>query len=194
MAQSAHIPFATMSGCTALLLVHCMNKLFLAHVGDSRAIYVSESELETKTPKLSFRTKDHKPHLKKERARIEASGGDVRKSHGERHSRVYAGSSMHPGLAMSRALGDIFAHGCGVVHQPEIVQLNSQSEGEVVVGSDGLWEYTGGLEVAHMLTKKLDKPQEQAECIAAKAYKKWGEHDDSMTDDITVLTYKLQST
>ncbi|CAM9254056.1 unnamed protein product [Choristocarpus tenellus] len=97
-------------------------------------------------------TRDHKPHQKKELARIQASGGVVsplptNRSETERvrnlveegnegggnptHSqdgtfhvpRVWLRSGEGPGLAMSRSIGDKVAHSVGVTHEPELTEL-----------------------------------------------------------------------
>jgi serine/threonine protein phosphatase PrpC len=60
-----------------------------------------------------------------------------------------------PGLAMSRSLGDLVAHSCGVSSEPgkipftilsvllEITkhELDPEEDKFVILGSDGLWEF-----------------------------------------------------
>ena len=60
------------SGTTATVGLLQGNKLFVAHVGDSRGVLGSKKG----TKNSSFRiTTDHKPELPNETARIKATGG-----------------------------------------------------------------------------------------------------------------------
>ena len=64
-----------MSGCTAVTVLQYKNELYCANTGDSRAITIKfTSQCEWKQIELS---KDHKPEIPEEKARIVASGGRV---------------------------------------------------------------------------------------------------------------------
>ena len=108
------------SGSTCCSLVIQGRKLISANVGDSRAIIVHSSGTATQL------TRDHKPDLPDENARILGVGGRVTTSRKDPNGneigpkRVYLSNQDIPGLAMSRSLGDYLAHEAGVSHEPEI--------------------------------------------------------------------------
>ena len=78
-------------GTTVVINILVYNKLFSAHVGDSRAILVRGGH------GYAF-TKDHKPNYPKERERIESLGGSVKKV-----GSVYR---VDNNLSVARTLGD----------------------------------------------------------------------------------------
>merc|ERR1719422_1615387 len=94
---------AEMSGTTCTMAYHCFrqNKLWVAHVGDSRAIIGSADGALCQPLTI-----DHKPELEGEKRRIEAAGGRV-VFDGYFNHRVFVSNGMYPGLNMSRALGDL---------------------------------------------------------------------------------------
>lgn len=67
-------------------------------------------------------SRDHKPNLEDERARIERSGGKVAKyiENGIKVGpyRVWKKNEPYPGLAMSRSIGDLQASKIGVIATP----------------------------------------------------------------------------
>eukprot|EP01054_Gregarina_sp_Poly1_P000301 Gregarina_sp_Poly_1__300@NODE_1074_length_5174_cov_263_109262_g746_i0_p2_GENE_NODE_1074_length_5174_cov_263_109262_g746_i0NODE_1074_length_5174_cov_263_109262_g746_i0_p2_ORF_typecomplete_len504_score93_47PP2C/PF00481_21/3_3e35PP2C_2/PF13672_6/7_4e14SpoIIE/PF07228_12/0_00018_NODE_1074_length_5174_cov_263_109262_g746_i01051616 len=93
---------AALSGCTATVIIHDIEKkkLYVAHVGDSRAVLAQRnSEGQVKAVDL---TNDHKPTMEGEKARIESKGGEVKRLEGDIPFRVFLKDKMYPGLAMSR--------------------------------------------------------------------------------------------
>lgn len=58
---------------------------------------------------------DHKPQDPDERRRILSNGGEVVRIDGDVPQRVFARGQEVPGLAMSRAIGDLVARGLAVV-------------------------------------------------------------------------------
>lgn len=61
-------------GCTVISLIIFKNKMFIANLGDSRAIGVTSLNNVLTVEPLSF---DHKPKYPKERERIRSRGGDI---------------------------------------------------------------------------------------------------------------------
>jgi len=108
----------------------------LAHVADSTAV------LGKKDGGAEQLTRDHKPDLKDERARIEKAGGRV-VFDGYANHRIYAKSGRYPGLNMSRCLGDLMGHqNCGITAEPETKILTIASNDSVLLlCSDGVWEF-----------------------------------------------------
>jgi serine/threonine protein phosphatase PrpC len=180
------------SGSTATVLLHHQGHLYFAHVGDSRALIAGKEGLESGKPKLAFCTRDHKPTLIDEQARITAAGGEVRKLPYESVHRVYCQDANYPGLAMSRAFGDSIARQCGVISEPEISVLQDVGTAGacIVLASDGLWEFTRNKEVIEAL-RTIEKGSEQRiVCtLADQAVDKWLRNTRCVVDDITVIVY-----
>merc|ERR1740121_22906 len=94
---------ASLSGTTVTMAYHEVKDdiLWIAHVGDSRAVLAKTNGKEVEAEDL---TVDHKPDLPSERTRIESSGGRVLFD-GFYNHRVFSKNGMYPGLNMSRAIG-----------------------------------------------------------------------------------------
>lgn len=198
------------SGTTCVaVLIDSSNKLMVASVGDSRAILGVKRSTSYIPVKLN---PEHKPGDPPERKRIEAAGGSVCVRHkGADPSafpdggplRVWSrtGKGTYSGLCMSRSLGDILAHGDGVVHVPfrDIYPLE-EGDDFVVIASDGVWDMLSNRAVLDIATECIVKgrrgasgtwdPQDVSETIAKAARTKW-EKDHSRIDDITCLVVKL---
>ena len=95
-------------GCTASVVLHLDDMLYVANAGDSRSIVAIYDTRSGKT-KVVYASREDKPDLKDERARVERSGGKVYIPKDPRESsRVfYLDSNNQPrgGLAMGRSLG-----------------------------------------------------------------------------------------
>lgn len=140
-------------------------------------------------------TRDHKPDLKDERARIEKAGGRV-VFDGYANHRIYAKNGRYPGLNMSRCLGDLMGHqDCGISCEPEILQREIGSEDQVLLlCSDGVWEFITPKEAVALIA---EYPPEQAmaaaEKLAKQAWDRWiAEEGGAVVDDITVVLVHLQ--
>ena len=100
------------SGTTFTCAVIRGNRCTCANIGDSRTTIAYRTSHTTCCAQEL--TKDHKPDLPAEKARIEAKGGRVfavEYDDGvDGPMRVWLGNMDVPGLAMSRSLGDVVAH------------------------------------------------------------------------------------
>eukprot|EP00531_Pseudo-nitzschia_arenysensis_P010331 CAMPEP_0116142460 /NCGR_PEP_ID=MMETSP0329-20121206/14922_1 /TAXON_ID=697910 /ORGANISM="Pseudo-nitzschia arenysensis, Strain B593" /LENGTH=439 /DNA_ID=CAMNT_0003637701 /DNA_START=10 /DNA_END=1326 /DNA_ORIENTATION=+ len=107
------------AGCTATLVLRLGQKLFIANAGDSVSFvgvyFAGKSVSETESPhenvQIMFQSREDKPDLPEERARIIAAGGyvNIPKSSSGDVPRAYyidANRKARYGLAMSRSLGD----------------------------------------------------------------------------------------
>jgi len=57
-----------------------------------------------------------------------------------------------PGLAMSRSIGDFFAHTLGCICDPEIYTRKIEDEFSVIVlATDGVWEVLSNIQVATII-------------------------------------------
>ena len=135
------------SGSTVVLIHITPEKIISMNCGDSRAILI------TKKQNIVPLSRDHKPELPEERARIEASGGRVDKIYGMGPYRVWFKNEDYPGLAMSRSIGDKLAHKVGVSDIPEIKEFNIEDLDPlaIIVASDGIWEFMPNEDVKNIV-------------------------------------------
>lgn len=143
----------TDDGCTAVIACILGNKLWVAHVGDSRAVLSSRGEAKA----LSS---DHKPSRPDERERIENAGGVV----------VWAGTWRVGGvLAVSRAFGDRLLKQY-VVATPEVDVRTLKGDDEwLILATDGLWDVISNQEAVSLI-KDFKDPERAAIHLTDTAY------------------------
>ncbi|XP_003277637.1 probable protein phosphatase 1N [Nomascus leucogenys] len=138
-------PRVETGGSTAVALLVSPRFLYLAHCGDSRAVL-------SRAGAVAFSTEDHRPLRPRERERIHAAGGTIRR-------RRVEGS-----LAVSRALGDFaYKEAPGrppelqlVSAEPEVAALARQAEDEfMLLASDGVWDTVSGAALAGLVASRL---------------------------------------
>eukprot|EP00386_Alphamonas_edax_P009805 GDKI01032106.1.p1 GENE.GDKI01032106.1~~GDKI01032106.1.p1 ORF type:complete len:490 (+),score=124.36 GDKI01032106.1:157-1470(+) len=178
----------SLSGSTGTVILHRSKdqKLYVAHVGDSRAVLAQKGP-DGKLTAFDL-TNDHKPNLEHEKRRIHASGGQVRRLEGDIPYRVFLKGKLYPGLAMSRALGDTVGVSAGVIPEPEVneVSLSENRDIFVVMCSDGVWEFIQSQEAVDMVNKyPKAQVQEAAESLAAESWSRWISEEGNVVDDIT---------
>ena len=129
---NATIPTKGSGGCTASVLLRIDNKAYIANVGDSRTFIVVYHE-DTKHVRIVYQTREDKPHLDAEKARIEQMGGEVyipskeMMESGQDSSRTVImdqDTGFQSSLAMSRSLGDWDFSSAGVIALPTVEVLN----------------------------------------------------------------------
>lgn len=165
------------SGSCAVLLVLIESTVFVANVGDSRAILSRGRGRNA----ISL-TRDHKPGDPAEKLRIERNGGTVAKSpiadkDPEAPLRVYPG-----GLSVSRAFGDVTAKDPRLggnpnilTAKPEISTIRLDSEADfIVLACDGVFDKLSTQRVVETIWTTLDSEkrpasQEQRVRLAEKA-------------------------
>lgn len=174
------------SGTTASLAVFRGKKLLVAHVGDSRVVLAKRINDALVAVPI---TMDHKPTLPEEKARIEEHGGEVKRMPYDIPYRVFMKDKDYPGLSMSRAIGDLFAHSLGVISEPEVTELDITEEDEfLLLCSDGVWEFIKSEEAVELVGKYVAADAKQAgEKLAQLAWTRWLKNEDEVVDDITVI-------
>ena len=180
-----------LSGSTTTIIVHRDGNLYVAHVGDSRAIMCKQSKEEGI---LAFPlTRDHTPSLEDERRRIEANDGEVRRLDEWSPTRVFGQGANYPGLAMSRAIGDEIAKSFGVIADPEIKCIKvEKSDQFLTLSSDGVWEFMSNEEVINIIHENGKAvANKSANRVAELAFNTWLEKENNTTDDITCIIYYL---
>lgn len=139
-------------------------------------------------------TREHKPNVKEERARIEKAGGRV-VFDGYANHRVYAKNGRYPGLNMSRCLGDLLGHqdaGCSC--EPDVTERPLDDLDHVLlVCSDGVWEFISPQEAVTIVADfGPNKAMAAADRLAAEAWNRWIQEEGGLVvDDITVVVSYL---
>ncbi|EFN56024.1 hypothetical protein CHLNCDRAFT_57765 [Chlorella variabilis] len=187
---------ASLSGTTACCALLVGRRVLVASSGDSRAVVARHGaggELE-----VVPLTWDAKPSLPQEESRILMAGGVVKQLLDERGQRVGAyrvfrrGDDVLPGLAMSRSLGDLYAHAVGVSPEPI---LNTYTLGErdlfLILATDGLWDIMDNAAAADFVDRykaRRDAHVSCAEALTLEAQERWKAlHDEAIVDDISCV-------
>ncbi|GAB68759.1 protein phosphatase 2C domain containing protein [Plasmodium cynomolgi strain B] len=175
--------------CTIILYNFETKKIYSAHTGDSRAVMGKQNQ-QTNTFSAYNITEDHKPSLKLEKDRIVAFGGEVKKLQGDVSYRVFVKNEMYPGLAMSRAIGDITSSFIGVTCEPTINIFDKSEEDKfIIVATDGIWEFISSEECVQMVSRKRKKKVHVAmEEIIKESWRRW-ERIDTVDDMTLVILY-----
>mmetsp|Transcript_100846 Transcript_100846/g.252827 ORF Transcript_100846/g.252827 Transcript_100846/m.252827 type:complete len:980 (-) Transcript_100846:61-3000(-) len=173
------------SGAAGSVLVLEEQTVHIAFIGDARIMLGSWNRRDSR---MIFCTKDHKPELPEEKARLEASGSEVREID-PGSFRIYLPGSNFPGLTMSRAFGDTACN--GVLREPEYHKYVMQPTDQwyAIVASDGVWEFLEGEEVCNLTAKKLrlKGPQETINFLVQASRKRWAYCCGEYCDDITAI-------
>ncbi|CAO2170654.1 unnamed protein product [Urochloa humidicola] len=156
-------------GSTASTAVLVDNHLYVANVGDSRAVI-------SKAGKAIALSDDHKPNRSDEQKRIEDAGGVV----------TWSGTWRVGGiLAMSRAFGNHLLKRF-VVADPEIQDQEIDGELEfLILASDGLWDVVSN-EHAVAFVKDEDSPEAAARKLTEIAFRR------GSTDNITCIVVEFR--
>ena len=195
------------STCVSILLQkENINKIYVANVGDSRAIIVKQpiknTYNEDKNNNIwSFEqlSRDHNLLEKDEADRILKHGGEIQQYQNEKGEfegplRIYIKHEEGPGLAMSRSFGDVLGTIIGLIAEPEVTEYIIKKEDKVIIiASDGLWEYVSNEEVAEIVKNLIDKkdPDLIVNELYKISYEKWKKKDIGI-DDITIICILLK--
>lgn len=198
------------SGTTAVAAYRHRDKLFIANVGDSRAVLGccdkagEASAISTAGLRAIELSSDQRPAREDERRRILAEGGAVHQSSypvrqglGGAPIFVRAGPERvwdrtgRCGLCVTRALGDVSMHPF-VTAVPEISEYTLSAKDRVLVlGSDGVWDRIGSQEAVDIASKHRD-PNVAAREITNLARQRWHqETQGQVSDDITTVVMHL---
>ncbi|PNH12405.1 putative protein phosphatase 2C 64 [Tetrabaena socialis] len=181
------------SGSTAVVSYLKGKTLTTAWVGDSRGVLGRESKKGWEAIDL---TNDHKPTTPEEKARILKANGRVERLVDEMGQpmgpyRVWLQYAWIPGLAMSRALGDVLAHQVGVTSEPDhsVMELTPQDK-FIVLASDGVWEFISSKEAVDIVAQ-FDSAEEACRQLVDEAYQRWLTEEEGVVDDITAVVVRF---
>ena len=192
------------STCISILLKkNDISTVYIANVGDSRAIIIKENDNNIWT--FEQLSRDHKPTEEDEYNRIIEADGEIEAIEDDNGNwtgplRVWEKGSEGPGLAMTRSLGDKVGTKIGVVCTPEVSKYTIKDEDRAfIIASDGLWEYMPNQEVTEAVKELIIDMRESneisADIIANELFKqaviRWRQKEPGM-DDITIICVLLK--
>eukprot|EP00930_Biecheleria_cincta_P042276 TRINITY_DN29085_c0_g1_i1.p1 TRINITY_DN29085_c0_g1~~TRINITY_DN29085_c0_g1_i1.p1 ORF type:complete len:711 (-),score=101.46 TRINITY_DN29085_c0_g1_i1:104-2236(-) len=188
---------ARVSGTTAtVVLVMSDQRMLVAHVGDSRAVLGVRRRGEGHHWRCQDLTRDHKPDLPDERARIELCGAQVVTVGSPPNStcRVYTAQQAWPSINMSRSLGDLHAHSQGLSAEAEANFFESLwdpacEDAVLILGSDGIWDVIDGETAMSMVSSSAQQGSDPAIALAQEAYQRWSRRglQANYSDDISAV-------
>ncbi|CAA7405985.1 unnamed protein product [Spirodela intermedia] len=198
----------SMSGTTGIAVLVAGDALFVANVGDSRAVAGIWNGDSVVAEDLSS---DQTPFRKDEYQRVKLCGARVLtvdqvegikdpsiQSWGEADDddegdppRLWVQDGMYPGTAFTRSVGDAIAEKIGVTAEPEVLAAKITPDHMFfVVASDGVFEFLSSQAVVNMVAKFAD-PRDACAAIAAESYRLWLDHE-RRTDDMTIIVVHIK--
>ena len=182
------------SGTSCNLVIQLNLHLICASVGDSRSIIIYDDGTKTNQGIAVF-SNDHLPNLPNEMARIIKSGGMVKRLQNNLGQevgryRVFKSGQKHPGLPISRSLGDFIAKECGVINQPDLMELTiNQNFKYLIIGSGGIWRYLKNEDIRNVGNIYYQQGDIKFFCskLVEYAVETW-EKKDYCRDDITIVS------
>ncbi|KAL6557929.1 hypothetical protein OROMI_018279 [Orobanche minor] len=175
------------SGTTALTIVRQGDSVFLANVGDSRAVLGTTAD-DGNLVAVQL-TCDFKPNLPQEAERITQCQGRVYCLDDEPGVyRVWLPHVDSPGLAMSRAFGDYCIKDFGIISVPEVTQRQITSTDQfIVLATDGVWDVVSNQDAVEIVSTapNAEKSAKHLVECAAGAWKR--KRKGIATDDISAI-------
>ncbi|CAN8255762.1 unnamed protein product [Cochlearia groenlandica] len=181
------------SGTTALTVIRQGDVVYVANVGDSRAVLATVSD-DGSLAAVQL-TLDFKPNLPQEEERIIGCKGRVfcLKDEPGVH-RVWQPDAETPGLAMSRAFGDYCIKEYGLVSVPEVTQRHiSTKDHFIILASDGIWDVVSNQEAIEIVSATAE-PAKAAKRLVEQAVRAWNKKRRGISmDDMSVVCLFLHS-
>ncbi|KAK4266442.1 hypothetical protein QN277_027364 [Acacia crassicarpa] len=198
----------SMSGTTAITVLVIGDTLYVANVGDSRAVLAVKDGNRIVAKDLSS---DQTPFREDECERVKLCGARVlsfdqveglkdpniqtwgdEESEGRDPPRLWLPNALCPGTAFTRSVGDSLAETIGVIAIPEVSMVRlTPNHPFFVVASDGVFEFLSSQTVVDMAASYTD-PRDACAAIAGESYKLWLDHE-IRTDDITIIIVHIKS-
>jgi len=177
------------SGTTCVFGLLLEKTLYVANIGDSRAVMACRNGTTIEAKALS---RDHKPEVPEEAARIKENGGRIQTLPGPQNEdcgplRVWLADVNVPGLAMSRSIGDNVCQDVGVIHEPEIIPHEIQENDLFAIwASDGVWEFLSNEQAVNIVWENRQDLKIAANKLVEESANKW-KLEEEVIDDITCV-------
>ncbi|KAJ6876689.1 hypothetical protein NC651_029634 [Populus alba x Populus x berolinensis] len=175
------------SGTTALTIVRQGDHIFVANVGDSRAVLATTAD-DGSLVQVQL-TVDFKPNLPQETERILQCRGRVFCLDDEPGvHRVWQPDAESPGLAMSRAFGDYCVKNFGLISVPEVTQRHLTSEDQfVILATDGVWDVISNQEAVQIVSSTPDRAKAAKRLVQSAVHAWKRKRKGIATDDISAI-------
>jgi len=175
------------STCVCLLRQHRSRTVYVAWVGDSKAILIAPDGTVVK------RTLEHKPGNLEERERVTKMGCEVVTC---RHDdvellKVNVKGEEFPAISFTRSFGDQCVKALGVYAVPQVEEWkipSGRGDSFIFLGSDGIWEFMSEEEVGACLVGALKQGQTSEGALSTvfqESQARWRTHEGDYCDDIT---------
>ncbi|KAG8099646.1 hypothetical protein GUJ93_ZPchr0013g36654 [Zizania palustris] len=180
------------SGSTAVTVLKLGSNLYMANIGDSRAVLGSMEATGDGIVAVQL-TVDLKPDVPSEAERIKKCRGRVFALQDEPEvPRVWLPYDDAPGLAMARAFGDFCLKDYGVISVPEFFHLSlTETDQFVILASDGVWDVLSNQEAVDIVSSSPTRSK-AAKSLVEAATREWKtKYPTSRIDDCAVICLYL---
>lgn len=180
------------SGSTAVTVLKLGSDLYMANIGDSRAVLGSRDGGRAGMVAVQL-TVDLKPDVPSEAERIKKCRGRVFALQDEPEvPRVWLPFDDAPGLAMARAFGDFCLKDYGVISVPEFFHWSlTEKDQFVILASDGVWDVLSNQEAVDIVASSPSRSK-AAKSLVEAATREWKtKYPTSKIDDCAVVCLYL---
>ncbi|KAM0870649.1 hypothetical protein ACQ4PT_039880 [Festuca glaucescens] len=180
------------SGSTAVIVLKLGSDLYMANIGDSRAVLGSRDTVAGGMVAVQL-TVDLKPDVPSEAERIRKCRGRVFALQDEPEvPRVWLPFDDAPGLAMARAFGDFCLKDYGVISVPDFFHWSLTDKDQfVILASDGVWDVLSNQEAVDIVASSPSRSK-AARTLVEAANREWKtKYPTSRTDDCAVVCLYL---
>lgn len=180
------------SGSTAVTVLKLGSDLYMANIGDSRAVLGSREATGGGMVAVQL-TVDLKPDVPSEAERIKKCRGRVFALQDEPEvPRVWLPFDDAPGLAMARAFGDFCLKDYGVISVPEFFHWSlTEKDQFVILASDGVWDVLSNQEAVDIVSASPSRSK-AAKSLVEAATREWKtKYPTSKIDDCAVVCLYL---
>ncbi|KAL9230375.1 hypothetical protein vseg_005737 [Gypsophila vaccaria] len=182
---------ASFSGSTAVVALKQGDDLMIANLGDSRAVLGTKHGQEIGALQLTI---DLKPGTPDEKDRIRGSNGRVFALSQEPDlERAWLPRAYSPGMAMSRAFGDLVMKNYGIISTPVVTHHHvAPDDLFVVLATDGIWDVLSNEEVTSIVWE-AETEEMASKAVVDAAVKAWKtKYPRDRPDDCTAICFFLQ--
>ena len=169
--QDSSTPTAS-SGSTCLLAYLRGPTIYIASVGDTRAVLGCRTAAERGKWRARGLTTDHRPDEPAERLRLQKHGATVLKPEGGAAARIWCSGGGGGSLSLSRAVGDHAARRFGVICRPDVIRHDLRAEDQLLIlASDGVWEYISDVEAVRRDAYRPPPPRTPLNSLPAAPFR-----------------------